>query len=846
MELSDQMSRQQREGRGFTLVEILIAAAVVAALGGVGVVAVGGLRESAREARLKNDVAVLNNGIDAYRASGGVIPENATPAEVLAKLKTVASPDSTAMGFPGPFIDPGLQMALQNAEEAASEAWRADYPDNSGYFYVRRGGDPGIRDFVNGPASPLLTELRQGPMPHTPTGEYLTAYTDRPALAPASAAAPQAIAVQDEAARKEKDKVKLPKGQFLQRTDGSSGGYAVYNGEQLVLTNYPLEIRVASDFALPKYTVQVSVNGGQFQNLADPYVIRNLDPETVVVAKFKSTDTSRYVDSDPFASTLRARPVSVTPIFPASDAIPPQMTYAQAGGQMVGVTPVVRSPIVVRLENIDQVPAKYRSSNYLQALYTRTTTARYTDVQAVATNAAFSAPTFTPVTNSIDVAGFGASKRIRFFASVQSLQPDFLVAADPLDKTTEIQTTPLTVEILPLKPIGLPQTNNVSIQIVGSYPTNPSARIFYTSTPGNAGSAPLNPVSGGTNTSANQPSLYTDKTYTIVAQATGPLGTEHWFTCEPVSRTYIAITTVPLKYVGLNMYKANIGGTVKGSIYMQAGDFAVLNAGAVVEGNVYLPGLPQVFLPGAGGLVAQKGKAYNQANDAGIDTNRITGREYTTEGVLADPQADRRKIVDLYGTNTTSNYEFRATETSRVDGKVYRRADPPPVSTNKPGLPSGIALSNAAVTVTGTNTLAAGSYALTLANTNSVLRMGSPGTLTSYVFGAGSTWTGGKVEILGPVQVYFNSAVSMSGITFGSSNTIYQTGFVVMSNYSFSIGSGATVYGQVEARDSTISVGNGGAFYGSAFASEVAVSGNGYIDVSGGSDTNSVTSTNTP
>jgi hypothetical protein len=266
------------------------------------------------------------------------------------------------------------------------------------------------------------------------------------------------------------------------------------------------------------------------------------------------------------------------------------------------------------------------------------------------------------------------------------------------------------VDVLPLKPIGLPPS--VTITLSGNYPSG--VRRFYTLTQGSSGSAPLNPVSGGTNIPSavlyNAPiTSYPIATYTVVAQATGPAGTEHWFTCSPVNRTYIAITTVPLKYIGLNMFKANINGYVKGSIYMQAGDFAVLNAGAIVEGNVYLPGTPQIFLPGAGGLVAQKGKSYSQANDSSIDTTRITGREYTTEGVLANPQEDLRKIVDLYGSTTPSNYEFRATETSRVDGKVYRRADPPPVSSTKPGLPSGIALSNAPVTVAGTNTLAAGS-----------------------------------------------------------------------------------------------------------------------------------------
>ena len=186
-----------QEQPGFTLVEVLIVTVVIGLMAGIGVVGVTGVRERAREARLQNDVAVVNNGIDAYLASGGVIPPSATAEEVLAKLKTVASPDSTSLGFPGPFIDRRLQLFMQSGDEASTEQARADYPNQAGYFYVRRDGGPGIKEFVKGAESALVTETRAGSMPYTPEGEFLTGYTDQPAAAPVVAAAPEAVGQTD-------------------------------------------------------------------------------------------------------------------------------------------------------------------------------------------------------------------------------------------------------------------------------------------------------------------------------------------------------------------------------------------------------------------------------------------------------------------------------------------------------------------------------------------------------------------------------------------------------------------------------------------------------------------------
>lgn len=846
--------------RGFTLLEVLVVTTVIGIMAGIGVVAVTGVRENARETRLLNDVTVLNNGIDAYRAAGGVIPTGASAEQVIAKLKTVADASSTTFGASGPFIDPRLQISMQSADEGARPEPRADYPNASGYFYVRQGGAAGIKEFVQGAASAVVTETRQGTMPYTPGGGFLTAYGEQAAATPVSATAPQSTAGADDTARAGRDLVKLPR-PVLEVRYFSAAGFVPYGGESLELSNYPVDVRLSSPVSSSEVQLRAGWDGAALSSVGNPYVRTNLNitaytnAKPLIQARVFSSDTTRYTNSDPLSVVFSVIPGQVQPVFPVSSDIPATLTYLQAAGPMYvsGVlTSNARPPVTVSLSNVDKVPSRFFGllSGGLTAAYTR----RYTGTVDRMTNTNFSsAGGFQPGSVAIDVAGFGTATNIAIAASIQSANSNIIISGQAINKSVAIAPTTLAVSVFPLRPIGLPPS--VSIATVGDYPAG--VRIFYTLTTGSSGAAPLNPTNGGTNiTSAVLYSApitnYPIATYTVVAQATGPSGTEHWFTCSPKNNTYIAITTVPLSYIGLNMYRANINGLVKGSIYMQAGDFAILNAGAVIEGNVYVPGLPSVTLPGTGGTVVGKGRTYSQATDATISTNRITGREYTREGTLANPQSDLRKIVDVYGATTPDNYDFRVNSSARIDGKVYRRADPPPVSSQKPGLPSGIALSNAAVTVDGTTTLSSGSYAVTMNSTNSVLRLGSPGTITSYVFGLGSIWSAGRVEILGPVQIYLNTATSFNGVTFGNSNSVYQTGFVVMSNYSVTIDNGAAVYGQFEARDSAISIGSGGGqtirgtFVGSAFANTINVDGSGYVDVSGGSGTNAATNTITP
>lgn len=93
--------------REFSLFEMLAVVGAMAAMTGMGVVAVQDLRESAERSQLQRDVGRLNNAVQTYLMNGGTIPADADPAAVLARLKTKATTATatTVVGLSGPFID---------------------------------------------------------------------------------------------------------------------------------------------------------------------------------------------------------------------------------------------------------------------------------------------------------------------------------------------------------------------------------------------------------------------------------------------------------------------------------------------------------------------------------------------------------------------------------------------------------------------------------------------------------------------------------------------------------------------------------------------------------------------
>ena len=199
--------------------------------------------------------------------------------------------------------------------------------------------------------------------------------------------------------------------------------------------------------------------------------------------------------------------------------------------------------------------------------------------------------------------------------------------------------------------------------------------------------------------------------------------------------------------------------------------------------------------------------------------------------MLADPQLDLRQIVDLSGSGAPTNYTVKLTKNSYIEGKIYRNVDvppPPPV----PNLPTGLTRVTNSFTGVPADTLAPGIYSnrITMNATNSVIRLGVTNSSlpTTYIF-HGNTFSKGTVEIVGPVEIYFSSGFTNSGVVFGSTNLIGQLRINVLGG-DVDIKSGGAVYGSVWATNN-IGVGNGGILFGNIFAATLNVAPGGTVNV---------------
>jgi hypothetical protein len=203
---------------------------------------------------------------------------------------------------------------------------------------------------------------------------------------------------------------------------------------------------------------------------------------------------------------------------------------------------------------------------------------------------------------------------------------------------------------------------------------------------------------------------------------------------------------------------------------------------------------------------------------------------------LAVPQLDTRQVVDLNGSVTPTNYTVKLTKSAYIEGKIYRRADPPPPPA-VPAVPEGLTVFSNTISGVFQTNIPAGVYSnlITMNNTNSILRLGTAGSVTSrYVF-AGNTWSKGTVEVVGPVEIFFLNGFDNKGVVFGSSNNIATNSAAllrinVMTN-AVDITGGGAVFASVWAGTSAVTVGNGSFFYGSLYARTLTVAPGGTVKV---------------
>lgn len=180
---------------GISLVEMLIAVSTLGILAAAGIAMVSsGAIQGAREAKFEQELKVLNSAVLAYAASGGDLSEVRDAGAVLAKLKTVASPEQRERipGFSGRFLDNGTVFAIQTKEEARKNSPRFHWNNETKRFEISRSGAPGIvfaKDSSSGGAD-IGTEAHEHrtlPLAYASEGNWIWDYVEIPVPVPPGA-----------------------------------------------------------------------------------------------------------------------------------------------------------------------------------------------------------------------------------------------------------------------------------------------------------------------------------------------------------------------------------------------------------------------------------------------------------------------------------------------------------------------------------------------------------------------------------------------------------------------------------------------------------------------------------
>ena len=137
--------------RAFSFLEVLIAVGVLAVVASIGVMAMSGVSNGAKVAKLESDIATLNGAVKAYVSSGGDLGSAATANDVLAKMKTVvtaANARTQINPLTGSMIDRRLVAEMQTAAEAATSEPRVHWDQANQEFVISTNGGAGVKRFV--------------------------------------------------------------------------------------------------------------------------------------------------------------------------------------------------------------------------------------------------------------------------------------------------------------------------------------------------------------------------------------------------------------------------------------------------------------------------------------------------------------------------------------------------------------------------------------------------------------------------------------------------------------------------------------------------------------------------
>jgi len=147
---------------GFSLLEGLLAIAILGVLGAIAFQAFEDVADGSRETKLQNDAVCLNQAIQVYLANGGSLEGVTDPHAVIAKLKTTSSAERDAfyVGLGNSMIDSRLSPVMASSTELPSGAKRLVWSPIGKRFQVATQGT-GIKEFrLDELPTPAVEETR--------------------------------------------------------------------------------------------------------------------------------------------------------------------------------------------------------------------------------------------------------------------------------------------------------------------------------------------------------------------------------------------------------------------------------------------------------------------------------------------------------------------------------------------------------------------------------------------------------------------------------------------------------------------------------------------------------------
>ena len=164
---------------GFSILEIVVAITIIAAVSSIGFVAVSRYRIHTELGKLKGDVVELNQAAQLFRVSGGSLEDLVVPDDVIARLKSAPSDEDAEhlVGFSGVMIDRRVTPVMMTVAEQETTRPRAIWVPSKSRFEIVTVG-PGIKEFALGVATTAVEVVRETSIEYAHASDWIWDYTE--------------------------------------------------------------------------------------------------------------------------------------------------------------------------------------------------------------------------------------------------------------------------------------------------------------------------------------------------------------------------------------------------------------------------------------------------------------------------------------------------------------------------------------------------------------------------------------------------------------------------------------------------------------------------------------------